>query len=146
MAKNNPGEYNNRKIKFSTALDAIICYDALNNGDRKYCDRLRSYFIALANNSSTQEEMLDYLKCAKKLEKSAITNAEIAKVFDVEISTVNRWRKGTLPPLTVPVKLAEIFGVTTDFLLGVDGTADRETEAVYNSFEKYGISFLHKFS
>ena len=140
MAKNNPEEYNNRKIRFSTALDTIIGYDYLNDGDRKYCDRLRNYFITLANNASTQEEMLDYLKCAQKLEKSAITNAEIAKVFDVEVSTVNRWRKGTLPPLTVPVKLAEIFGVTTDFLLGVDGTADRETEAVYNSFEKYGVT------
>lgn len=140
MAKINPENYNSRKNKFSTALNHIIQYDYANAGDRIYCDKLRNYFIAQANNASAQAEMLEYLKAAQELETDPITSADIAKIFDVEVSTVNRWRRGTLPPLTVPVKLAEIFGVTTDFLLGVDGTPDRETEAVYDTFEEYGVS------
>ena len=140
MAKINPDEYNARQNKFSTALTKIMNYDQGKNGDRRYCVRLQTYFQNLMQGASTQKEILEYKKIVDKLDKGAIADADIAKVFGVETSTVNRWKNGTLPPLPVPVKLAEIFGVTTDYLLGVDGTADKETEAVYDTFEKYGVS------
>ena len=140
MAKINPDEYNARQNKFSTALSEIMYFDQRKDGDRRYCERLQTYFKNLVAKATTQEEILEYSKFFNKLETGGIADIDIAKVFGVDASTVNRWKNGTLPPLPVPVKLAEIFGVTTDFLLGVDATTDRETEAVYNTFEEYGVS------
>lgn len=139
MAKINPDEYNARQNKFSTALSDIMNYDQVHN-DRRYCKRLQTYFQKLISIASTQKEIFEYQKLVDKLEKNGIADVDIAKVFGVDASTVNRWKTGALPPLVVPVKLAEIFGVTTDYLLGVDGTADRETETVYDTFEEYGVS------
>ena len=140
MAKINPDEYNARQNKFSTALFEIMYFDQRKDGDRRYCKRLQTYFGNLVAAATTQEEILEYSKYFNKLEKSGIADIDIAMVFGVEASTVNRWKTGTLPPLVVPVKLAEIFGVTTDYLLGVDGTADKGTEAVYDTFEEYGVT------
>lgn len=140
MAKINPEEYNSRQRKFSTALSEIMYYDAKQDGDRRYCKRLQAYFQNLVSTASTQEEILEYQKIVDKLELGAIADADIAKVFGVDVSTVNRWKTGSLPPLVVPVKLAEIFDVTTDYLLGVDGTAEKKTEAEYSVFGKYGAS------
>ena len=140
MAKIKPDEYNDRKNKFSTALSKIMNYSQDPNGDRRYCERLKRHFESMMSTATTQDEILEYQRYAEKMEKGNIADADIAKVFGVEASTVSRWRGGALPPLPVPVKLAEIFGVTTDYMLGVDGTADKGTETVYNTFEEYGVT------
>ena len=58
----------------------------------------------------------------KNLRKKAnLTQSELAKRVILTRSAVNAWEMGNAVPSTeVVIKLAKIFGVSTDYLLGVD--------------------------
>lgn len=45
---------------------------------------------------------------------------EMFRVTGVTTGTISGWKKGVEPMSSVVVKLAEYFGVSTDYLLGVD--------------------------
>ena len=57
----------------------------------------------------------------KELRKeNGISQIELAEKCEVKQSCVSKWERGaTLPDLIMIVKLAKIFSVSTDFILGV---------------------------
>lgn len=56
----------------------------------------------------------------KQLRKEhKITQVDLAKVIGVERSSVGKYETGTMPSAEVLTSIAEYFGVTTDYLLGV---------------------------
>ena len=63
-------------------------------------------------------------KKIKYLRKSkGITQEYLAKVMKVSCPAVSKWERGeTYPDITIIVRLAKYFGVTTDDILGVDET------------------------
>ena len=49
------------------------------------------------------------------------TQSELARRLDVTRSSVNAWEMGTsLPGITKLMELAQFFGVSTDYLLGLE--------------------------
>lgn len=63
-------------------------------------------------------------KIKKIREQHNITQSELAKQLGITRSSVNAWEMGiSVPSTQYIVELAHIFGVSTDFLLGVDTTA-----------------------
>ena len=57
-------------------------------------------------------------------EQMGMTQAELARRLGVTRSGVNAWEMGiSVPSTQYIVELAGIFGVSTDYLLGVDNTA-----------------------
>ena len=52
------------------------------------------------------------------MKKEAINATELSKVVNVGTTTISAWKKGLQKPSTEAiVKLADYFGVTTDYLL-----------------------------
>ena len=70
-----------------------------------------------------------------------ITQAELAKRLKITRSSVNAWEQGISVPSTLYiVELAQIFGVSTDYLLGVNSTttvnvsglSDKDIELIHS--------------
>ena len=70
-----------------------------------------------------------------------ITQAELAKRLKITRSSVNAWEQGISVPSTLYiVELAHIFGVSTDYLLGVNSTttvnvsglSDKDIELIHS--------------
>ena len=54
-------------------------------------------------------------------DKNGYTQSELAKKVGLTRSAVNAWEmSNAIPSTEIIIKLAKIFGVTTDYLLGVD--------------------------
>ncbi|MBQ7661636.1 MAG: helix-turn-helix transcriptional regulator [Clostridia bacterium] len=57
-------------------------------------------------------------------EQRGITQTELAKKIGITRSGVNAWEMGiSMPSTQYVVELAQFFGVSTDYLLGVEKTA-----------------------
>lgn len=57
-------------------------------------------------------------------EKSEMTQAELARELGLTRSSINAWEMGlSVPSTPFIVELAKLFGVSTDYLLGLDTTA-----------------------
>lgn len=57
-------------------------------------------------------------------EQNSMTQAELARKLHVTRSSVNAWEMGiSVPSTALLIELANLFHVSTDFLLGVKGTA-----------------------
>lgn len=55
-----------------------------------------------------------------------LTQTELAALFNIHFMNVSRWERGeTMPPVKTVIKLAGLFGVTTDYLLGVDCAGEK---------------------
>ena len=74
-------------------------------------------------------------------EKRGFTQSELANLISLTRSAVNAWEMGNAIPSTeIIIKLAKIFGVTTDYLLGVDdeekvsvnGLSPKEIDSIQN--------------
>lgn len=52
------------------------------------------------------------------LEEQGLSRSDLARHLQVEPSTVSRYTSGRVPEAATLNKVAEYFGVTTDFLLG----------------------------
>lgn len=63
----------------------------------------------------------------KELRKSAgYSQEELAKLLNVHQTAVSQWEQGrTTPDLETVKKLAEVFGISTDFLLGNNSEKER---------------------
>ncbi|MBR5156977.1 MAG: helix-turn-helix transcriptional regulator [Clostridia bacterium] len=82
-------------------------------------------------------DKIKYLREEKK-----ITQAELAKILGITRSSVNAWEMGiSVPSTQYIVELANIFRVSTDFLLGIDNNATISTEGLSDEDIKlvYGI-------
>lgn len=85
-------------------------------------------------------------------EQSALTQAELAKRLGITRSSVNAWEMGiSVPSTQYVVELAEIFKVSTDFLLGVSDSAtvsvagldEKDIQLVYNLIRHLREKNLH---
>lgn len=69
------------------------------------------------------------LRAAREAIYPEVTQRSIAKHFDVNPSTVNLWEAGkTEPDAASLVELSRLYGVTTDWLLGVSGAEQKVTK------------------
>lgn len=60
--------------------------------------------------------------------KRGYTREEISKICGVCVSTVSRWETGSItPPVQALIKLADLFNVSIDYLVG-----RKENESVNN--------------
>ncbi len=50
----------------------------------------------------------------------------VGRELGISSGALTAWKKGTAPHVSSVLKIAEHFGVTTDYLLGVDGTDTME--------------------
>ena len=82
-----------------------------------------------------------YDRIKKLREQQNKTQAELAKQLGITRSSVNAWEMGiSVPSTQYIVELANIFKVSTDYLLGVNTTAtlsvaglsDKDIELVHN--------------
>lgn len=66
-----------------------------------------------------------------------VTQEDIAQILSVSNKTISKWETGTsTPDLSMVVKLAKHYGVTTDILLGFsDGKKQSTTEEVKTLFD-----------
>ena len=85
-------------------------------------------------------------------EQNALTQAELAKRLGITRSSVNAWEMGiSVPSTQYVVELAEIFKVSTDFLLGVSDSAtvsvagldETDIQLVYNLIRHLREKTLH---
>jgi transcriptional regulator with XRE-family HTH domain len=61
-------------------------------------------------------------KIKRLREKNGLTQSELASRIGLTRSAVNAWEMGNATPSTaIIIKLARLFSVSTDYLLGVDG-------------------------
>ena len=84
--------------------------------------------------------MLEFDRRIKSLRKSRnITQEQLAGYLDVSPQAVSRWETGaSCPDISLLPQIAELFGITTDELLGVNeaekrreiGTVAAETSAM----------------
>ena len=57
-------------------------------------------------------------------ERRGLTQSELAKQLGITRSSVNAWEQGiSVPSTQYIVELADIFKISTDYLLGVESTA-----------------------
>lgn len=139
MARRDNKNYNNRSLTFSKALDEVMT-------DKKkvYYLRLIKYFENCLKEEDDPDLIKKYEKVINKLAFSKkIADGDIGLIFGVVHTTVARWHtfaNPKLPPLDIVVTLAEIFEVTSDYLLGLAGTPDIKTEERYKVFQHYGLN------
>ncbi len=63
-------------------------------------------------------------KIKRLREKSELTQADLARELGLTRSSINAWEMGlSVPSTPFIVELAKLFGVSTDYLLGLDTTA-----------------------
>ena len=79
------------------------------------------------------------LKALRK--RQGMTQKELAAKLQVSFQTVSKWENGiTLPDIVYLPKLAAVFGVSTDVLLGI---RPLETEEPWRRFDAYGYWNQH---
>lgn len=67
-------------------------------------------------------------------EQNGMTQAALAKKLSVTRSSVNAWEMGiSVPSTTLLVEVAKLFHVSTDFLLGLQGTATLDVSYLNDS-------------
>lgn len=67
-------------------------------------------------------------------ERNKMTQAELAKRIGITRSGVNAWEMGiSVPSTQYIVELAQIFNVSTDYLLGVEKTLSIDATGLYES-------------
>ena len=70
------------------------------------------------------------------LKERGVTATELSRATGINASTLTQWKKGLQKPSTEAViKIADYFGVTTDYLL--TGRETREEEAMDNNGIEY---------
>ena len=56
-----------------------------------------------------------------ELKTSGLTQTELAKKLNIDLSNITKWKKGqNIPSLEVFYELCKIFGVSADYLLGLE--------------------------
>ena len=131
--------YENENRNFLTVLEDILSATP----KQKYLDAYKHYLtikIVQHQNSELKEEYQKKLDTVKK--RGTITQEDIALITGNNKATVGRWLNRAdvrVPNADTIVKIAKAFDITSDFLLGINGTSNKEIEAEYKVFEKYGI-------
>ena len=96
--------------------------------------------------------MLFKERLKEKRHEANLTQAELAKRLGITRSSVNAWEMGiSVPSTQYVVELAEIFKVSTDFLLGVSDSAtvsvagldETDIQLVYNLIRHLREKNLH---
>ena len=83
------------------------------------------------------------VRFAELIDSSGKTKAEIAKKIEANPPTLVRWFNGTrTPDLKYVVNIADYFGVTIEYLLGLDDNAAKQTltEDLQNVVRLYSLA------
>lgn len=71
----------------------------------------------------------DRMKCLR--EGAKLTQSDVAKALNLTRSSVNSWEMGgSTPSAKYVVELAKLFGVSTDYLLGMEENASISVEGL----------------
>lgn len=79
-----------------------------------------------------------FMRRMKELrQKKGISMDELAKALDVSKSRINMWENnGSVPRSDILIKIAEYYGVPTDYLLGNNSTSESPTDAKLNALQR----------
>jgi repressor LexA len=58
--------------------------------------------------------------------KKGLSQEQLAKILNIDRSTVNKYESGQSRPIRYINKLADLFGVSADYILGLDGESRKE--------------------
>lgn len=58
--------------------------------------------------------------------KKGLSQAQLAKILNIDRSTINKYESGQSRPIRYINKLADLFGVSADYILGLDGESKKE--------------------
>lgn len=58
--------------------------------------------------------------------KKGLSQAQLAKILNIDRSTVNKYESGQSRPIRYINKLADLFGVSADYILGLDDQEGKE--------------------
>lgn len=77
-------------------------------------------------------------------EKFNMSQQQVAKILGITRTTYNKYESGAIKPVQKLHKLAELFGVTADYILGLDAIEKIEENfninpQIYNQIRKYVI-------
>lgn len=73
--------------------------------------------------------------------KKGLTQIELAKMVNVQQTTVSKWEVGrAVPDYPVLLKLAELYGVSVDYLLGREAITPEERVAGMRATKKVSIT------
>ncbi len=129
--------YSDTKNNFCTRFQEIIFHPA------PYIQSLQRYFFKKEEKAVDPESKKQYHSLAIEVfKKKMISDDMLAAITGRHKSNVGRWRNGTTPTIPsaeVVTRLAEAFGVTTDYLLGVSNAPNIELAKEGDVFRKYGI-------
>lgn len=59
------------------------------------------------------------------MQKNGVSSYKLAREIGVHTSTVSNWRDGTIPKIEHLKLVSDYFGVTVDYLLAEDDTAEK---------------------
>ena len=93
------------------------------------------------------KELLTVAERIKSLrEKLELTQAEIARRLGISRAGVNAWEMGlSVPSTQYVVELAKIFGVSTDYILGMEKTAAVSVEGLSEKQVAAGVNVIECF-
>lgn len=73
--------------------------------------------------------------------QKGLTQIELAKMVNVQQTTVSKWEVGrAVPDYPVLLKLAELYGVSVDYLLGREAITPEERSAGVTATKKVSIT------
>ena len=80
-------------------------------------------------------------------EQKNMTQADLAKKLNITRSSVNAWEMGiSVPSTTYIVELAQLFHVSTDYLLGLEQNSSIDISELNDTEIKIIYELIHHFS
>jgi len=129
--------YSDTENNFRTRFQEIVFHP------EPYLQSLQRYFYKKEKEAIDPESKKHYHALAEEvIGAETIADDMLAAITDRHKSNVGRWRNEktpTIPSAEVVTKLAEAFGITTDYLLGVSNAPYIELAKEGDVFRKYGI-------
>lgn len=113
--------------------------ELINNGDMEFRSEGKNKKVYY-----TEVELGDRLRDIRKDNK--FTQAELAELLGITRSAVNSWEMGiALPSTQYLIRLAKIYKVSTDYLLGLDDSELIDISSLKQSDKEIIYSLLKRF-
>jgi len=139
MAKGTGIEYKQRQKNFANSLNTIFKDDS-----QEYYLLVSRRFRELMVNEKDEEKRKKYENIANEInDNKKFTNEQISILLGVSYTTVSRWHAKehpVLPSMETVLKIAELFQVSSDYLLGNAEKPNSDDQAKYEPFKEMGFS------
>ena len=122
---------------FATVLSSLL-------DNPLYKERYAKHLEREAAKAENPEDRAAFLAQADEVtHKGALSYDDIARICGVDRSTAARWarpKNPAIPSAAVVARLATVFGVTSDYLLGLDDVPERQAQSEFDVLKSVGLS------